>query len=168
MKILVTVASKHGGTDAIGDAIASTLTEEGHVVDRQAPHAVVDLTPYDAVILGSGVYAGHWIEAAKAFAHRHVTALRARPVWLFSSGPLGDQPKPAGDPEDVAPLVELLEPRGHRVFPGTLQRDRLGFAERAIVGMVHAAYGDFRPWSEIEAWGRGIAAELRDGARAVA
>jgi menaquinone-dependent protoporphyrinogen oxidase len=160
MKILVTVASKHGGSDQIGEAIAAKLTESGHVVDRQPPQLVVDIEPYDAVILGSGVYAGHWIVAARKFAQRHAQALRERPVWLFSSGPLGEQLKPAGDPVDVAPLVELLEPRGHRVFAGTLQRHHLGFAERAIVGMVHAPYGDFRPWDEIEGWAREIATAL--------
>ena len=160
MKILVTVASKHGGTDQIGEAIAATLTDEGHVVERLSPPMVMDLEPYDVVILGSGVYAGHWIEAAKAFAHRHAQALRARQVWLFSSGPLGEQLKPAGDPVDVEQLMALLEPRGHRVFPGTLQREHLGFAERAIVGMVHAPYGDFRQWDEIAGWAREIATAL--------
>lgn len=168
MKILVTVASKHGGSDQIGEAIAAKLTEEGHVVERQSPPHVTDLQPYDAVILGSGVYAGHWIDAAKTFAQRHAHELRARPVWLFSSGPLGEQLKPAGDPVDIPPLVELLKPRGHRVFAGTLQREHLGFTERAIVGMVHAPYGDFRPWGEIDAWAREIAAALRDDIRAVA
>jgi menaquinone-dependent protoporphyrinogen oxidase len=123
------------------------------------------------VILGSGVYAGHWIEAAKAFAHRHAQSLRDRPVWLFSSGPLGDPPMPAGDPADVAGLLELLAPRGHRVFPGRLWPDHLGFAERAIVRMVRAPYGEYRPFEEIQGWAREIAASLyaeRTRARAVA
>ena len=95
MKVLVTVASKHGATAEIGQAIAATLTEEGHQAEFLAPIHVHDISMYDAVILGSGVYAGHWIASAKEFADHHADALRQRPVWLFSSGPLGDPPSRA-------------------------------------------------------------------------
>ena len=37
MKILVSVASKHGSTAGIGSAIAATLREEGHDVEVLAP-----------------------------------------------------------------------------------------------------------------------------------
>jgi menaquinone-dependent protoporphyrinogen oxidase len=87
------------------------------------------------------------------------------PVWLFSSGPIGDPPKPVEDPVDAQPLVELVGARGHRVFAGDLDRSRLGFAERAIVAAVRAPDGDFRPWPEIEAWAREIAAALEVPAR---
>jgi menaquinone-dependent protoporphyrinogen oxidase len=160
MKVLVTVASKHGSTAEIGKAIAATLTEEGHQVDVLEPIDVRGVTEYDAVILGSGVYAGHWIEAAKEFADFYAADLRERPVWLFSSGPLGDPPKPTEDPVDASKVIELLAPREHRVFAGALSREQLGFAERAIVGMVHAPYGDYRDWDEIMAWARGIADTL--------
>jgi menaquinone-dependent protoporphyrinogen oxidase len=160
MNVLVTVASKHGATTEIGQAIADTLTEEGHQVEVLEPAAVHGVTGYDAVILGSGVYAGHWIGSAKEFAERYAAVLHERPVWLFSSGPLGDPPKPTEDPVDASKVIELLAPREHRVFAGALTRERLGFAERAIVGMVHAPYGDFRDWDEIRAWAREIASVL--------
>jgi menaquinone-dependent protoporphyrinogen oxidase len=44
---------------------------------------------YDAVILGSAVYVGHWLEAAQRFVEKHRADLVARPVWLFASGPVG-------------------------------------------------------------------------------
>ena len=158
MKVLVTVASKHGSTIEIGEAIAATLTQEGHQVDLLEPSAVRDVKPYDAVILGSGVYIGHWIESAKEFADHYAMALREKPVWIFSSGPLGT--KPAESPVDVTQIIRLVGPREHRVFYGALERDRLGFGERAIIGMVHAPYGDFRDWDAITEWARGISAEL--------
>ena len=61
---------------------------------------------------------------------------------------------------DASKVIELLSPREHRVFAGALTREGLGFAEHAIVGMVHAPYGDFRDWDEITTWARGIAKEL--------
>ena len=76
---------------------------------------------------------------------------------------MGDPPVPAGDPAGVAALIELLHPRGHRVFPGRLVGDDLGLGEKLIVKVVRAPFGDFRDWPAIEAWANEIAAELRTG-----
>jgi menaquinone-dependent protoporphyrinogen oxidase len=164
VRMLVTAASKHGATAEIGEAIASALVDEGIDAEVQSPDRVAAIDDFDAVIIGSGVYAGHWLEAAKQFVGRHGAALRQRPVWLFSSGPLGDPPAPAGEAVDVAPLVESTAARGHRVFAGNLAKERLGFAERAIVKMVRAPYGDYRNWPDITDWAREIAADLTVGA----
>ena len=160
MKVLVTVASKHGSTAAIASAIATTLREEGHDVEVLAPQAVRDVTLYDAVILGSGIYAGRWLGSAKEFAESNAEALRNRPVWLLSSGPLGEMPKPVEDPVDAAKMVQMLNPREHRVFAGALAKSEMGFAERTIISMVRAPYGDFRDWDEIRSWAREIARDL--------
>jgi menaquinone-dependent protoporphyrinogen oxidase len=167
MNILVTVASKHGATAQLGERIASVLADEGLNVECIVPEDVPSIEPYDAVILGSAVYAGRWMGSAREFANRHAEALRQRPVWLFSSGPLGKPLAPAGDPTDVAPLRELLPVREHRTFAGRLVRDQLGLGERAIVGMVRAPFGDFRQWEEITAWARAIARDLAPEAIAV-
>lgn len=160
MLVLVSVASKHGSTAEIGSTIAATLREEGHEVEVLAPAAVRDVTRYDAVILGSGVYAGRWIGSAKTFAEAHADELRARPLWLLSSGPLGETPQPAEDPPDAIKMVELLHPREHRIFAGALSREEMGFGERTIISMVKAPYGDFRDWEAIKAWAREIAQQL--------
>lgn len=57
---------------------------------------------YDAAILGSAVYAGHWLKPAKELVACLAGDLSDRPVWLFSSGPMGEPPKPEEDPVDVA------------------------------------------------------------------
>ena len=51
--------------------------------------------------------------------------------------------------------------RDHRIFPGRLDRHRLGFAERALVFAFRAPDGDFRDWDAIAAWAGGIADELQ-------
>jgi menaquinone-dependent protoporphyrinogen oxidase len=91
----------------------------------------------------------------------HLDELRARPVWVFSSGPLGETPKPDEEPPDGRAVAERVGAREHRVFAGSLDRSKLGLGERAIVGMVKAPYGDFRSWPTIAAWGTGIARALR-------
>jgi menaquinone-dependent protoporphyrinogen oxidase len=99
-------------------------------------------------------------EGATEFARRHREQLAARPLWLFSSGPLGTEVVDAEEqPRELAELREMLEPRGHRLFYGTLTRDALGFGERMVVKAVKAPEGDFREWNEIEAWAAAIAGE---------
>lgn len=160
MKVLVSVASRHGATDEIGKRIARRLRGRGIQVVSMPPEEVAELAAYDAVVLGSAVYTGRWLGQAADFTSRHTLALRDRPVWLFSSGPLGDPPAPAGDPAEVAALMERIGAREHRTFAGELQEEALGFKERLIVRVVKAPHGDFRDWAAIDAWADAIAEAL--------
>jgi menaquinone-dependent protoporphyrinogen oxidase len=156
-RILVSTASKHGATHEIGDAIAAALEAKG--IEAFTTHAadVTSLEGVDAVVIGSGVYAGRWLEPAKALIDRFQAELRLLPVWLFSSGPLDGAQKPDDVPLDAAAMIEMSGARAHRVFAGRLTPGDLGFAERAIVKLVKAPYGDFRDWAEISAWASEIA-----------
>jgi menaquinone-dependent protoporphyrinogen oxidase len=168
MNVLVTVASKRGATMEIAERIGEVLSAAGLGATVEPVEAVGDVDRYDAVVLGSVVRIGHWIEPARRFVRDQGAALATRPVWLFSSGPIGDPPRPAGDPMEIGELMATLHARDHRVFAGKLEKEGLGIAERAIVAAVKAEEGDFRPWAEIDAWAAGIAAELRAGAVAPA
>jgi menaquinone-dependent protoporphyrinogen oxidase len=81
-------------------------------------------------------------------------------VWLFSSGPVGDPPKPTEDPVDASSLLERTGAREHHVFAGRLDRSRLSFGERAIAMALRAPEGDFRDWDDVRAWASGIADAL--------
>jgi menaquinone-dependent protoporphyrinogen oxidase len=113
------------------------------------------------VVLGSAVYMGNWLGEARRFAERHQQQLAKLPVWFFSSGPLGkDDPLPQGDPERIKDLDQAIKPQDHRVFVGKLDKRTLGLGERLAVKMVHAPEGDFRDWTAVREWARGIAAAL--------
>jgi menaquinone-dependent protoporphyrinogen oxidase len=168
MRILVTAASKHGATAEMASAIGTALTEAGLDVVVKPMHELGGVAGYNAVVLGSGVYMGRWIPEAIEFVTRHAIELRARPVWLFSSGPVGSpDPKPEGDPISIGELVTSVRARGHRTFAGRLDRGRLGIGEKLVVSAVRAPDGDFRDWEAITAWSREIAAELRRSSVAV-
>jgi menaquinone-dependent protoporphyrinogen oxidase len=160
MKILVTTASKHGATAEIGDAIAGKLREHDLEVEVHEPGDVTSLDEYDAVILGSAIYAGRWMDTARRFSERHHQALRQLPVWLFSSGPIGDPPQPEEEPADGRRLLGELEAREHRVFAGRVNNADLGWVERTITKMVKAADGDFRDFDAIRTWAAEIADEM--------
>jgi menaquinone-dependent protoporphyrinogen oxidase len=160
MRVLVSAASRHGATTEIAARIADGLGQAGIEAVVVEPDAVNSLEGFDGVVLGSGVYAGRWLEPAKKLVERHADGLRVRPVWLFSSGPVGNPPKPEAEPPDVGPLRAATMAREHRIIPGKLDKGGLSFAERAISRVVGAAEGDFRPWVEIDAWARTIAEQL--------
>lgn len=161
MRVLVTAATRHGSTDEIADALQAVLADAGLEVTRLPPDEVTGIDGFDAVVAGSAVYVGKWLAPAKGFIERHADALRERPVWLFSSGPLGDPPKPEEPPVDAEPLAALVDARAHRTFAGRLEPTGLGFGERAMVRLVRAPDGDHRDWSAIRAWGEEIARDLR-------
>ena len=159
--IVVAYASKHGSTEGIAVAIADRLQERGHRSIARPVEALDDLADADAVVLGSGVYAGSWLKDATAFVERHRDALARVPVWLFSSGPLGEQVVDDEEqPRQLAELREALSPRDHKVFCGALDRSKLSFPERMIVKAVKAPDGDFRDWDAIAAWADSIADDL--------
>jgi menaquinone-dependent protoporphyrinogen oxidase len=157
MHILVSAATKHGATAEIGEAIGRRLRERGHDARVTAPSEVTSLEGIDAVVLGSAVYAGRWRDDARELVDRLAAEFAARRVWLFSSGPVGDPPKPEGDPVDIEEIVGVTGAVDHRVFPGKLDRAKLGLGEKAIVVALRAPEGDFRDWDQIAAWADEIA-----------
>uniref|UniRef100_UPI0034E03DE4 flavodoxin domain-containing protein n=1 Tax=Modestobacter roseus TaxID=1181884 RepID=UPI0034E03DE4 len=161
-RVLVAVASRHGATAEIAEELARVLRAASPtlVVQTLPVERAGDPADHDAVVLGSAVYAGRWLAPARDYAARHAAALRGRPVWLFSSGPIGAPPFPPDDPHDAAPLLRSLTAREHRVFPGRLDPSRLGLAERAVVTAMRAPVGDSRDWPAVRAWAEQIAAEL--------
>ncbi len=160
MNILVTAASKHGATSEIADAIAQTLTARGHTTSCIAPGEVMHVDDFDAVVLGSAVYAGHWLKPAKELIERCQAQLVSIPVWTFSSGPIGEPAKPDEDPVDVAEVLSAVNTTEHILFAGKLDKENLGFAERALTKALRAPDGDFRDWGIIEQWATGIAEAL--------
>ena len=94
MRVLVTAATKYGATTEIAAAIAEVLGDHGLEATVFPPDQVEGVDGYDAVVVGSAVYAGHWLKPARELVDRLDSELAKRPVWLFSSGPVGDPPSP--------------------------------------------------------------------------
>lgn len=165
MDILVVHASKHGSTAIIAQQIAAHLVERGHHVTIFDAETADDLdeaaiAQRDAVVIGSAIYAGRWLKPARRFIDHHAAELADTPVWLFSSGPLADDPKPEDEPIEVRHLEEQLGVRGHRVFNGAIDRSELNLIERAVVKMIKEPDGDYRHPEDIRAWTDEIADAL--------
>jgi menaquinone-dependent protoporphyrinogen oxidase len=160
MRVLVTAASKHVATLGIADAIAEELTKQGLSAVAKPVENVSEVGQYDAVVLGSAIYFGHWLEAAIEFADVNFQGLSQRPLWLFSSGPV-EEVSSAAPPVVEAPPLQSLTPQGHRVFLGALDKSELGLLERSVVRAVHGEYRDFRDWDDVRSWAGDIAVALK-------
>lgn len=165
LSVLVSAASGHGATAEIAQAIGQALSGQGLTITVIPPGEVRAIDGYDAVIIGSAVYMGHWLGPAKELVNRFGDALAGRPVWLFSSGPVG---KPSGklarsmdqDPVDLPAMLEATHARGHRRFAGKLDRRVLSLPQRASLLVFRGLNGDFRDWVDIQQWAEGIAQQL--------
>jgi menaquinone-dependent protoporphyrinogen oxidase len=127
---------------------------------------------------------------------RNTDALAAKPLWLFSSGPLpgSSKDKQADDPienalgpadgpgsggrKKIEALSAATGPRDHRVFMGRYDPDdsAKNLPERFMKSFMRVIpairdvlpAGDYRDWAAIEAWADGIATELRPASEPVA
>lgn len=175
--VLVAHATRHGATAGIADRIAAALRAAGQSDEARPVGEVRDLAPYDAVVLGGAAYMFHWLKDATAFARRPRSELADRPVWLFSSGPLGTERVDAegadvlqaARPKEFDELTELRHPRGKQIFYGTFHPEAppSGLAERLTRHMPAAQEaipaGDFRDWPVIDTWAAQIATDLASG-----
>jgi menaquinone-dependent protoporphyrinogen oxidase len=161
MTVLVAYASKHGSTGEIAEALAEQLRERGHPAEVASMDAA-DPAGAEAVVLGSAVYAGSWLNQAARFVERNRAVLNDKPVWLFSSGPTGTEPPPTVgvSEKQLTTLREAIHPRDHRLFAGALDPSELGFVERHIVKAVKAPTGDFRDWDRVARYADEIAESL--------
>lgn len=169
MRVLVVHGSRMGSTREIAERIAGQLRASGFEADAVAAADRPDPSVWDAFVVGAGVYAGHWHSDAAAFVRDNRRYLAERPVWLFSSGPVGPSAtthEPA-EPKEIGQFRTLIQPRDHRTFGGAFDRANIdqagmGKADRFIAARF-IPEGDFREWGRIEAWAVQIAHELRSG-----
>jgi menaquinone-dependent protoporphyrinogen oxidase len=162
-QVLVAYASKHGSTVGIATAIAETLNARGLRATCTDADAVKDLEPYDAVILGSAVYARRWRAEARHFLRRFRHELAERPFWIFSSGPVGDPAKDDAkwmEPAGVLAKAEALGMRGHVVFGGSVPAEPHGMMMRSMAQNTPEEFRDRRDWVAIREWAEAVADTL--------
>ena len=165
-KILITYASKHGGTLEISERISEQFPSGQFDITLQPVESANSPGDFDAVILGVALYMGQWRRKAVKFLKSHTQLLADRDIWIFLSGPTGE-----GDPDTMLdgrkipsklnPLIEKVRPNEVKTFHGVLLPDRMGGFEKWIIKKVNAPVGDFRIWEDIETWGKSVANTLQ-------
>lgn len=152
MRVLVTFASKQGGTAGLAEWIGQALEHSGASVNVVPTDQVTDVESYDAVIIGGALYVFRWHADARRFVKTHAKALSHRPVWLFSSGPLDDSATEKEIPpvRSVRKAMDRIGARGHVTFGGRL----LPGSKSAL------PVGDWRDHSHVDRWVKQIVDEL--------
>ena len=116
--ILVGYASKHGATEGIAERIAEILTLAGRHAEARPVQQAGDLGGYEGFVIGSAAYFTHWRKDATAFVMSNRDLLAHRPVWLFSTGPLGTDAtdakgvdlRTAAEPKEIPGFREAIHP----------------------------------------------------------
>jgi menaquinone-dependent protoporphyrinogen oxidase len=159
-RVLIVHGSKMGATAGIADLMAVAFADRGIEADVRPADLAPSPEPFDAVVVGGALYAGHWMAASRRWVQEHTAALRARPVWLFSSGPLDERAEhePVPPVHEVEQLSWSIGARGHETFGGRLDREHAkGLVARL---MARKMSGDWRDEPHIVAWTDEIADSL--------
>lgn len=126
----------------------------------------MDITQYQAVVLGSAVYYGGWRKEAAKFLRANRKYLAEHPVWLFSSGPV--EPGAPEEtlngwrfPSDLQDQADQIKPREIITFHGKYDKDKLTRLERWMSSALENDVTDLWDWEQISQWAVGIANALK-------
>ena len=120
---------------------------------------------YDAVVVGSAVYHGRWLEEARRFVTGRRSELEAMPTWFFSSGPTGGSPAQEAAvqrscgfdtpiPRALTGVARQIQVRGHATFGGTIGEGATGMLGRWM------PRGDWRDFDQVKEWAGVISDQL--------
>jgi menaquinone-dependent protoporphyrinogen oxidase len=165
MTVLVAAASKHGATAEIAARIGANLTTHGLDVEIKKIEEIAELSRYEAVVLGSGIYyLGTWLKPARRFLDAHAAELAHRPGCSPAARLSATRPSPT-TPMHCGPG----SPRGwsRRRTPASTNSSRASSTRassdcsRKPPCAAPATKGDHRDWQAIDDWAPAIARELQ-------
>jgi menaquinone-dependent protoporphyrinogen oxidase len=154
----VAYASKMGSTKGIAEAIGAGLEQRGLRADVRNVREADSPDYYDAVVLGSAVYAGRWRPEAAHYVRQHAGELAKHPVWLFESGWVGKKPEKVTPTPGGRKRATRVGATAPTVFGGRLDPSlATGFFDRMLAKRMP---GDSRDFDEIRAWAGQVADAL--------
>ncbi len=162
-RVLVAYASRSGATREIAEAIADELRQTDHTVTLTPCDAAPAAAGFDAVVIGSALYAGRWLSPATRYLRGQAAFLAGRPTRLFQSGPVGEPLEPGATPvpRAVRSVVRRWGLAGPTTFAGRLDPTRITGRLAQWVATATPA-GDFRDWDVIRGWAYALGTELQE------
>lgn len=175
MKALVVYGSRYGTAAEIAEEITRVIKEEGIDVDLKEDKNVkkLDVSPYDLVIVGSGIKMGKWTKDSIKFLKNNKKALKDRKVALFVSCGAANEEKSRGmgwedylkkvaaenlegEPVDMGLFGSVYDPDAKH---GLMYKMTQKFWKKDLKekGIDTSKPYDFRDWDVIRAWARDLA-----------
>ena len=169
-KVLVAYASFCGTTGGVAEAIGQVLCERGAKVDVRLVKNVDDITPYEAVIIGSATRSSSWWPDAIEFVKVNHKVLSQMPVAYFLTclalykDTEASRRVAKGYMNPVLKAVPDVKPVEMGFFAGVLDYSKLNFMYRMVMKSKMkkrgVPEGDFRDWNAIRSWSKGLCSPL--------
>jgi menaquinone-dependent protoporphyrinogen oxidase len=174
MKVLIVYGTRYGTATEIAEEIARVIESEGNQVELKDTRRLkdVDVSPYDLVIVGSGIKMGKWTKGSLKFLKNNKSDLSQRKVALFvTCGAANDEKTiPEGQEkylDKVAQKNLVNEPISMGLFGSVFDPDaKHGFLYNVTMKSIKKDLGkqgidtskrhDYRNWDEIRAWAKNL------------
>ena len=161
-KILVAYGSWAGSTAEIAEEIATALEESGSPAIASPARKVMDINPYRAVVVGSGIHAGQLHGDVYTFMAMHESALEQMPVAYFIAC-MGMKEDTAEHRQEVSAYLKKLhdtypkiKPVDEGYFAGAMDFNKLSWIFRTMMKMMKLKEGDYRDPEAIRSWAAGL------------
>lgn len=169
-KVLVAYASFCGTTGGVAEAIGQVLCERGAKVDVRLVKNVDDITPYQALVIGSATRSSSWWPEAIEFVERNKEELSRKPVAYFLTclalckDTEASRRVARGYMDPVLKAVPDVKPVDMGFFAGVLDYSKLNLVYRMVMKSKMkkrgVPEGDFRDWNAIRSWAEGLCSPL--------
>jgi menaquinone-dependent protoporphyrinogen oxidase len=166
--LLITYGSWADGTKNTAIVITETLKQiPGLTVDVQPAKIVKDLSPYQAVIIGSGARMAALHPSVINFIIRHEKALKTIPSAFFIScltmkvDTQDNRETTKSYMDGIKQRVKQYQPVSLGLFGGVIDYSKLPFYMRFFFQKSdELAEGDFRDWDKINQWAKDVTRQM--------
>jgi menaquinone-dependent protoporphyrinogen oxidase len=162
--VLVVYGSWAGSTASVAHRIGKALTAQGVTARVMSASSDPDPTPYDGVVVGSGVHGGVWHPKVRQWVADRARALKGKPTAFFSVclTPVSHPLKVAEARGYTLPLSSEtgVRPFDVGVFAGAFDPKNHSLGTRMLAKAWGAKAGDFRDWAAVDEWTSGIMLQL--------
>jgi len=180
MKALVVYGTRYGTAIGIAEEISKVLEEEGLEVDLKDARKLknYDISPYEILVVGSGIKIGKWTKGAIKFLKDNKEILKDKKVALFVTCGAANDPKTVEEGQekyldDIAEKYLLNKPIATGLYGsyydpnakhGLMYKLALKGMKEELkkqgkdINQVH----DYRDWDEIRAWARKLAQTVKE------
>jgi menaquinone-dependent protoporphyrinogen oxidase len=168
-KVLIAYTTAAGSTAEVARAIGQEISGGNETVDVLKTKDVKDLSPYRAVVVGTGIRAGRVYRDTLVFLERHHLVLSQVPVAYFVvCMTMKDDTEEnrcqvetyVDQMRGKAPQVQPLEVG---LFAGKMDFEVLPLLLRLVVKAMKSEEGDFRDWEAIREWATRVRTTLLGG-----